>query len=257
MGKSQIKILVVGATGSIGRYVIEEALREGHSVRVLVRNRTKLRPTPEVDVVVGDLTQPDTLLAAVDGVDAIVFTHGSHGGASAAEAVDYGGVRNILAALGNRQVRIALMTSIGVTDRRGAHDWKRRGERLVRASGLPYTIVRPGWFDYNDANQLRLLLLQGDKRQSGTPRDGVIARRQLAEVLVRSLTSDEALRKTFELVAETGSAPDDFDRLFDAMDADEVGALDAVHDVANMPLAQEPTLVAEDLDKARVRASLQ
>lgn len=85
----------------------------------------------------------------------------------------------------------------------------------------------------------------------------MIARRQLAEVLVRSLTSDEALRKTFELVAETGSAPDDFDRLFDAMDADEVGALDAVHDVANMPLAQEPTLVAEDLDKARVRASLQ
>jgi uncharacterized protein YbjT (DUF2867 family) len=257
MGKSQIKILVVGATGSIGRYVIEEALREGHSVRALVRNRTKLRPAPEVDVVVGDLTQPDTLSAAVDGVDAIVFTHGSHGGASAAEAVDYGGVRNILAALGDRQVRIALMTSIGVTDRRGAHDWKRRGERLVRASGLPYTIVRPGWFDYNDANQLRLVLLQGDKRQSGTPRDGVIARRQLAEVLVRSLTSDEALRKTFELVAETGQAPDDFDRLFDAVDADEVGALDAVHDVANMPLAQEPTLVAEELGNARVRSSLQ
>jgi uncharacterized protein YbjT (DUF2867 family) len=35
------------------------------------------------------------------------------------------------------------------------HDWKRRGERLVRASGLPYTIVRPGWFDYNDAGQHR------------------------------------------------------------------------------------------------------
>lgn len=257
MGKSQIKILVVGATGSIGRYVVEEALHEGHSVRALVRNRNKLRPTPEVDVVVGDLTQPDTLLAAVDGVDAIVFTHGSHGGVSAAEAVDYGGVRNILAALGDRQVRIALMTSIGVTDRRGEHDWKRRAERLVRASGLPYTIVRPGWFDYNDANQLQLVLLQGDKRQSGTPRDGVIARRQLAEVLVRSLASDEALRKTFELVAETGPAPDDFDRLFDAVDADEVGALDAVHDVANMPLAQEPTLVAEDLDNARARSSLQ
>lgn len=42
------------------------------------------------------------------------------------------------------------MTAIGVTNREGddnrqteAHDWKRRGERLVRASGLPYTIVRP------------------------------------------------------------------------------------------------------------------
>ncbi|WP_330996549.1 NAD(P)H-binding protein [Burkholderia diffusa] len=28
-----------------------------------------------------------------------------------------------------------------------AHDWKRRSERLVRASGNAYTIVRPGWFD--------------------------------------------------------------------------------------------------------------
>ena len=44
------------------------------------------------------------------------------------------------------------MTSIGVTNRTGAynrstqaHDWKRRSERLVRASGHQYTIVRPGW----------------------------------------------------------------------------------------------------------------
>ena len=37
---------------------------------------------------------------------------------------------------------ISLMTTIGMTDRRGAHDWKRRGERLVRASGLPYAVVR-------------------------------------------------------------------------------------------------------------------
>jgi uncharacterized protein YbjT (DUF2867 family) len=254
MDKSRIKILVVGATGSIGRYVVEEALRDGHGVRVLVRSRGKLSFPSEVEVIVGDLTQPHTLRAAVDGIGAIVFTHGSHGGASAAEAIDYGGVRNILAALGDRRVRIALMTSIGVTDRKGAHDWKRRAERLVRASGLPYTIVRPGWFDYNDANQLRLVLLQGDKRQSGTPRDGVIARRQLAEVLVRSLTSQEALRKTFELVAETGPAPNDFDRLFGALDADEAGSVDAVHDATNMPLDQEPTQVVEELDNAKVRA---
>ena len=60
----------------------------------------------------------------------------------------------MLAAIGDGGVRIALMTAIGVTDRTGhynqtteAHDWKRRSERLVRAGGHPYTIVRPGWFD--------------------------------------------------------------------------------------------------------------
>jgi uncharacterized protein YbjT (DUF2867 family) len=75
------------------------------------------------------------------------MSFGTARGTKGAETVDYGGVRNVLVALGGRKVRIALMTAIGVTDQRGAHDWKRRGERLVRASGLPYTIVRPRWFD--------------------------------------------------------------------------------------------------------------
>jgi uncharacterized protein YbjT (DUF2867 family) len=109
------------------------------------------RPPPaDAEIVVGDLTSAATLGDAVDGVTGVVFTHGSHGGAKAAERVDYGAVRNVLEALGNRPVRIALMTAIGVTKHTPGHDWKRRGERLVRASGLPYTIVRPGWFDYNE-----------------------------------------------------------------------------------------------------------
>jgi uncharacterized protein YbjT (DUF2867 family) len=130
-------------------------------------------------------------------------------------------VRNVLAALGGHEARIALMTAIGVTDRTGAynratqaHEWKRRAERWVRASGPPYTIVRPGWFDYNGPGQQRLALLQGDTRRAGDPSDGVVARRQIAEVLVRSLSSDTATRKTFELVAERGPPPDDLDALF-------------------------------------------
>jgi uncharacterized protein YbjT (DUF2867 family) len=252
MSKSQMTVLAIGATGSIGRYVIEEALRRGHSVRALVRNPAKVFLPPAVNVIIGDLTRPESLLPAVDGADAIVFTHGSVGGGTqGAEAVDYGGVRNVLAALGGRHTRLALMTTIGVTDRKGSHDWKRRAERLVRASGLPYTIVRPGWFDYNDPDQLRLVLRQGDKRQSGTPRDGVVARRQIAETLVRSLTSEKALRKTFELVAEAGPEQEDVDFLFSSIDADENDALDAVHDAANMSLDREPPQVLKDLDNVR------
>ena len=173
-------VLVVGATGSIGRLVVDEATREGYSVRALVRNPGKAPELfPGAQVVVGDLTHGETLTAAVDGVDAVVFTLGSDGGKLGAENVDYGGVRNVLRALGSRRVRLALMTAIGVTNRTGAynrateaHDWKRRSERLVRASGLPYTIVRPGWFDYNAPDEHRLVLLQGDRRQAGDPADG-------------------------------------------------------------------------------------
>jgi len=263
MTNRTLNVLVVGATGSIGSLVVEEAMRQGHAVRALVRNASKARQLPrEVKSVVGDLTRPETLSAAVDGIDAIVFTHGSDGGGKAgSESVDYGGVRNILAALGSRKVRIALMTAIGVTNRNSsynqsteAHDWKRRSEQLVRASGMPYTIVRPGWFDYNGPDEHKLVLLQGDKRQSGTPKDGAIARRQLAEVLVRSLSSDAAVRKTFELVSTKGAPQEDFDTLFGSLEPDPPGALNGVHDMANMPLEQEPKRVRDDLEAVQTHS---
>jgi len=257
MSSRRLNVLVVGATGSIGRLVVEEAIREGHTVRALVRDRGKApQLPPDAQVVVGDVTQPETLPGAVDSVDATVFTLGSDGqGKVGAESVDYGGVRNVLRALGSRPARIVLMTSIGVTNRASAYnrrtesaDWKRRSERLVRASGRPYTIVRPGWFDYNGPDEHRLLLLQGDKRQAGSPSDGAIARRQIATVLVRSLTSAQAERRTFELFATAGSQQRDFDPVFAALDADPPSSLDAAHDTANMPLEGEPQRVRDDLD---------
>ncbi len=250
-----LKVLVVGATGSIGRLVVAEALSRGHSVQALVRDPARANVLPAAARrITGDLTRADTLMSAVKDVDAIVFTHGADGGGKvAAEQVDYGAVRNVLQALGGRESRIALMTSIGTTNRNGAynrateaHDWKRRGERLVRASGLPYTIVRPGWFDYNAADQHRLVFLQGDKRRAGDPSDGVVSRRQIAQVLVHSLTSDAARDKTLELVAERGTAQDDLDSLFAALLPDRPRSLDAVLDEPNMPLASEPARVVAD-----------
>lgn len=255
------KLLVVGSTGSVGKLVVAEAVEEGYAVRALVRDLVKAnRLPPQVQRVIGDLTRPETLTTAVEDVDAIVFTHGSDDGKAGAENVDYGGVRNVLSALGEHKARIALMTAIGVTNRTGdynrateVHDWKRRSERLVRTSVLPYTIVRPGWFDYNAPNQHRLVLLQGDTRRAGDPSDGVVARKQIAEVLVRSLGSKAAEHKTFELVAEHGPAPKDFDALFASLDTDPPDALDAIRDTANMPLAQEPERVREDLKRLALR----
>jgi len=250
-------VLVVGATGSIGRHVVEVALEHGYTVRALVRDPAKAGQFSEgVQVIPGDVTRPEMLTHAVDGIDAVVFTLGSDGqGKVGAETIDYGGVRNVLTALGCRQVRIALMTAIGVTNRSGsynqsteAHDWKRRSERLVRASGLPYTIVRPGWFDYNGPKEDKVVFLQGDKRHTGTPKDGVIARRQIAEVLVESLSSVSATRKTLELVAVEGSAQQDLEPLFAALDADVEGSLDAAKDITNQPLEDEPQRVRHDLE---------
>jgi uncharacterized protein YbjT (DUF2867 family) len=66
MTNRKLNVLVVGATGSIGSLVVEEATRQGHAVRALVRNASKARQLPrEVKTVVGDLTRPEILPAAV------------------------------------------------------------------------------------------------------------------------------------------------------------------------------------------------
>ncbi|MEU5655112.1 SDR family oxidoreductase [Streptomyces sp. NPDC047737] len=259
MTDNPMTVLVVGATGSIGRLVVAEAIAQGHTTRALVRNPSRARQLPpEAHIVVGDVTDPETLPPAVAGVDAIVLTLGSDGsGHSSPESVDYGGVRNILNALGTQAARIALMTSIGATTRSSSYghllEWKRRSERLVRARGLPYTIVRPAWFDMNGPDEHRLVFLQGDIRRTGSPRDGVIARHQIAEVLVASLTSPHAEHRTFELVAEAGPAPADLDPLFAALEQDPPGALDAVRDENNMPLEDEPRQVRDDLNALAAR----
>lgn len=251
-------ILVIGATGSIGRLVVGQATQAGFNVKALTRTPSKAKRLlpPGVEIIPGDVGAKVGLNEAVAGADAIVFTHGSDGaGKSTSRDVDYGAVRNALLALNGRSVRIALMTAIGVTNRTDrynlineAHDWKRRGERLVRASGMPYTIVRPGWFDYNDKDQHKLQLLQGDKRHAGDPSDGVIAREQIAQVLLASLLMEEAIGKTFELVAEKGRAQQDLAPLFSALLPDVSGHLDAVKDTGNMPIQSEPQLFLDDLD---------
>lgn len=258
-------LLAVGATGSIGRLVVLEALGQGYRVRALVRDRAKARRVlpPEAELVVGGVTEPGGLEAVVDGVDVIVFTLGAGSiRGERARDVDYGGVRNVLTALRTRRPRIALMTAIGVTKRVDArqgplegHDWKRRAERLVRASGCSYTIVRPGWFDCNAADQHRLVLLQGDTRQASDPSDGVVAREQIAEVLVRSLSSPAAECKTFELVAERGPATREFDALFAGLERDPAGSLDGVHDQDNMPLSEEPAGIKGELARLRAASS--
>ncbi|AHK34537.1 NAD-dependent epimerase/dehydratase [Rhodococcus opacus PD630] len=246
-------VLIVGASGSIGRLAVDEALREGFETRALVRDRNQSSLFPEgTRVVVGDFTQPDSLTEALEGVTGVVFTHGTYGGADEAERVNYGAVRNVLNAL-KKPARIALMTTIGVTKPTPGHDWKRRGERLVRASGLPYTIVRPGWFDYNEPDQHHLVMMQGDTRWASDPSDGVIARRQIAEVLIGSLSSDAAEHKTLELVAEKGGAQSDLTPLFAALKTDPVQSFDAVLDRDNLPIAGEPARVVSDLDAVRGR----
>lgn len=176
------------------------------------------------------------------------------------------GTRNPLArqqilTAGTRFSGHRLMTSIGITNttlplnlETEVCDWKRREERLVRASGLPYTIVRPGWFDYNAPDEHTVLFLQGDTRSAGGPQDGGAARRQIAEVLVGALYTDEATNKALELFAQTGPALDDLSACFAVLETDTPGSLNGVLYPDTQPPTDEPARVLADLVAVRRQA---
>lgn len=242
-----MRVLVLGGTGSIGRHVVRQALQAGHNVVALVRDpaRAATLLPEDVTLVQGDLTTGAGVIRAVDGIDAIVSTLDGD-----AHQVDFNGTLRVLRALDGRRVHISLMTLIGAANVGVDEliDWKRRTERLVRASGNDFTIARPGWFDMNTPEQQSLHLFQGEQRWSLTPEVGVIGRDQIARVLVGALTTESAKGKTFDLVAEHGPAQESLHDVFAPLRADRPGDFDCVWDPDNMPLNREPVEVRRALD---------
>ncbi len=155
-------VLVIGATRGTGYLIAKRLLEEGYRVRVLARNGVQARELfgGQAEVVVGDVTKPETLVPAVAGVDHIVFTAGvtrRPAPEAQVKAVVHDGVLNTLAAAkaAGFTGRFLLMGAIGTT--RGSLlsfllnlikgktlHWRKRAEEAVRRSGLDYTIIHAG-----------------------------------------------------------------------------------------------------------------
>lgn len=85
MSETSTRSLVTGATGYIGGHLAALLVERGHTVRAMARTPDKLRDAPwhdKVEVVKGDLTDPDSLVAAFDGVDVIYYLVHSMGTSS-------------------------------------------------------------------------------------------------------------------------------------------------------------------------------
>ena len=140
-------ILVTGATGTVGSEVVKLLLEGGHHVRALVRDPVKAaRLGDAVEIVVADLSRPETLPPAFAGVDAaFVASNGLDIAALEANAFDAAkraGVKHIVK-LSGRHLDADFMqgTSLG-------HNQNASEERL-RQLGIAWTIVRPGFFASN------------------------------------------------------------------------------------------------------------
>lgn len=230
-------VAVAGASGRTGSLVVRELAAAGYQVRALVRSGPGQpgRFSDGVEVVVADVRQPDTLRPALAGAVALVITIGARpgDGDNSPEQVYYLGVRNLASAAAAAGVQqVVLVSSAGVT--RPDHPlnrlfdnvlaWKARGEDALRASGVPFTIVRPGGLTAVDAGPGPVRLAQGD---TGA---GFIPRADVARLCVAALREPGARNRTFEAYAGGGETPPDWGKLFNALVPDGAGA---GKDVAN------------------------
>src|SRR5580704_16174638 len=81
-------IALTGATGFIGQYLLRDLPRRGHRVRVLLRRPTDM-PVQGSSAVIGDLSRPQNMGAALQGVDAVVHSAGLSGGMTGIPDDDY------------------------------------------------------------------------------------------------------------------------------------------------------------------------
>ena len=123
-----MKVLVTGASGFLGRYVVLDAVRAGHEVRALVRpgSTVPAQWPADVEVVRGDVVDLASLQAAVRDQDAVVHLAAMVGGGDADQfAVTVGGTERLLQALeGSSVSRMVLASSFSV------YDWSRGGAVL-------------------------------------------------------------------------------------------------------------------------------
>ena len=146
-------ILIIGATGNLGSAVARILLSEGKSVRAMTRTPEKAEALKKlgVEVVTGDLRDPQTLTNACKGNEKIfAASHSFEGkGKSSPQIVDDLGNRNLIDTAKSAGVKHVVFTSaLGVRPDHPVDFFriKYKTEQYLQKSGLTYTILRPAAF---------------------------------------------------------------------------------------------------------------
>ncbi|MEV7884026.1 SDR family oxidoreductase [Streptomyces sp. NPDC002817] len=147
-----LPVLVVGATGSLGGKVVDELLKRGKNVRALVRPTTDASRLEKrgVEIARGDMLDLDSLVAAMNGADAMITTAAGYTrGGKNAHDIDTVGNANLAEAAHRAGIRRFVLTSILTSDRtpQVPHFWhKKIAEDKLEQLGVPFVALRPGAF---------------------------------------------------------------------------------------------------------------
>jgi len=185
--------LITGATGNIGSKVVQWLLGRGDRPRVLVRNAEKARSLygDRVDVFVGDFADSASMTPALTGVDAFLLVSSTDDLVArdevAAKSAKAAGVKHLIK-----------ISSLAIPQKDvGTGVWHAQGEAAVRASGVPFTFIRPSGFMENCLWWARSIKFEGVVRSSaGDGKSPVIHSDDIAAVATKALTTGAYIGET-------------------------------------------------------------
>jgi uncharacterized protein YbjT (DUF2867 family) len=185
------KILVTGATGSVGRNVVSELLGVNADVRAMVRTPETANLPDSVEVVRGDLCEPDTVAAALESTDAVFLLWAASDEFAPAAVAE----------ISKHASRVVYLSSMGVRDdletqKDPINQSHANLESLIEGSGLSWTFLRASGFASNTLGWADDVRGNGVVRAPyGEARRSLIHERDIAAVATRALTEEGHARK--------------------------------------------------------------
>ncbi|OZI21091.1 NAD(P)-dependent oxidoreductase [Bordetella genomosp. 9] len=193
-------IAITGATGQLGRLVVQELLRTVPAGELVALVRT---PAKAADLGIAarpaDYTRPETLPAALAGVDTLLLISGNEVGQRIAQH------RNVVDAAQRAGVRRIVYTSLlhADTSPLSLAPEHLETENAIKASGLAYTLLRNGWYIENHTGAIAPALATGVLAgASGEGKFSAAARGDYALAAATVLTGSGHEGKTYELAGD-------------------------------------------------------
>jgi NAD(P)H dehydrogenase (quinone) len=195
-------IAVTGATGHLGRLVVAGLLEKVPATQLVAIVRTPAKAADlaaqGVSVRRGDYAQPATLGAALQGVETLLLISSSEVGQRAAQH------QAVIAAAGAAGVRLIAYTSIlhAERSRLALAAEHLATERALAASGVPFVLLRNGWYLENYTDHLGTALQHGFAGSAGAGRIAAAARADYAAAAVAVLTRPGQAGAVHELAGD-------------------------------------------------------
>ncbi len=182
---TEMTILVTGATGNVGRHVVEQLLHAGQRVRALTRDPSKASLPDGVEVSAGDLATPQTLAPALDGVDALhLIAFSGEGFAPLQTAPE---ILELAVEAGVRRATVLTGT-----------DDELAVLKAVQAAEVEWTHLRPPEFMANALGWAHSIRTDGEVRAAfGSQLHAVVHEADIAAVAVTALLEDGHVGRTY------------------------------------------------------------